>query len=156
MGKGFSLNKVSRACFLFSDSPIIVIGEAIKIIESLDLPNKLISLQKDTFSVVGVKWQTQLLLHIHESAVGIDCHQNELFDNKELGLEINDFSAHTAIRIAQWMGCNEFYFVSFDSITKNDYRSLNGKMPTWWENYKIQANKMKEFIKPLKHHWITP
>lgn len=156
MGKGYSLNDATRSIFIHEQSPIVVIGEAIKIIESLDLPNKLISLQKDTFSVVGIKWQTQLLLHVHESAVGIDCHPNELFDNEELGLEINDFSAHTAIRIGQLMGCTEFCFVSFDSVTHNDYRSLNGKLPRWWKNYRIQARKMKEFVKSINHYWITP
>ena len=156
VGKGFSLNNVTRACFLLPDAPVIVISEAIRIIEKLKLPNKLISLQKDAFTVINISWETQLLLHVHESAVEVGCLDKELFDNVELGLEINDFSALTAIRIGQLMGCNEFHFVSFDSVTKHDYRSLDGKLPPWVENYKIQARKMKQFVKPIKHSWITP
>lgn len=156
VGKGFSVNLLSKSFFIYPEAPVIVIGEAIKIIENLNLPNKLISLQKDTFSVINIKWETQLLLHVHESAVDVSCSKKELFDNIELGLEVTDFSAHSAIRIGQWMGCTEFHFVCFDSITNKDYRSMDGQLPTWWQNYEIQALRMKEFIKPIKHYWITP
>lgn len=156
VGKGYSLNRVTRECFLNEKAPVIVIGEAIRLIEELNLKNKLISLQKDEFSWINVHWETQLLLHIHESALGLHCHPKELFDNVELGLEITDFSAKTAVRIGQWMGCTEFTFVAFDSVTQQDYRSIDGRHPMWWENYKIQADQMKSFLKDVKHNWVTP
>lgn len=155
IGKGESLNKLTPN-HIAPDAVVITINQAIEKVESLNLPNKIYSLQKDRYTN-HVKPDTHLLLHVHESAKVVFSKPEERFDNLELDLQVEDFSALTAIQIAKLMGCVKFYFVSFDSVTEDNYKVYGNKTkPPYWENYQIQSKKMKEFVKDLNHEWITP
>lgn len=157
VGKGGSLNNINQNQ-IAKNGVIITLNEAITKIESLNLPNKIYSLQKDIYTT-PVKQTTTLLLHTHES---IPLHQGGLpehlkFDNLELGLDVISFSALTAIQIGKLMGGAKFYLVSFDSVTHNIMNTFNSDVkPDYWKNYELQAVMMKDFVKNIDHEWITP
>jgi hypothetical protein len=80
-----------------------------------------------------------------------------VFNNNDLGLAWNDFSALSAIRIAQYFGCNKFNFVSFDAVTNGDIKNSYDKVAkNGLPEYLQQAKVMKEFVKDLDHKFITP
>ena len=157
VGKGFSLNYITRD--YFGEGIVIAINEAIELIEPLNLPNIVYSLQKDLYTS-KVKPETRLLLHVHESAKTVNLKEIDatIFDNEDLGLRIIDFSALTAIQLGRLMGCTKFVFIAFDSVVKSDLRTYLGVTPEWSDNYTAQTRLMKAFIldRKLNHGWICP
>jgi hypothetical protein len=166
VGKGPSLHHLDRS--MIGPGVIITINDAINKIEELQLPNVTYSMQKD-----GLRGQliphdcrqhtimpkrSTLLVHKHESLLCYpDYTPRIVFDNLELGLRVHDFSALSAIRLAQLMGCNKFYFVSFDACTRKDGGQYQvEKRPIPIGSYFRQCEKMKPYLKDLDYEWITP
>lgn len=188
IGRGPSLQYLRKEDI--GEGVIIALNQSIIVIESLDLPNKTYSMQKDGGTrkkvidgiltpdchysglfcsdcgdIVRPKNAT-LLLHEHESKYCLpdypDCYSLSL---KTLGLDYNVFSFIFAIKTAQYMGCLEFNFVSFDVYTSGDkktytpgegvYESQRDKS---YEDspYKEQLDTIYPYIKDLNRKWILP
>jgi len=103
-----------------------------------------------------------LLVHKYES---INCFENYepryVFSNPDLGLDVWQFSALSAIKIAQYMGCTKLVFVCFDSMN-GDYthfekeskpQEINDRLMA---NYKLQKDRQISALKNIKHKYITP
>ena len=155
VGKGPSLQYLTKE--MIGEGVVIALNDAIAKIEELDLPNDVYAMMKDVDSEKLCVHPTRypILLHKHES---MDCFPDYfhriIFDNEKLGLYINDFSALSAIKIGELMGCWKFYFVSFDACTTGDVGVYQGSCTS--EFYPLQARVMKEFIKKYDYEWITP
>jgi hypothetical protein len=187
IGRGPSLQYLKKEDI--GDGVIIALNQSIIIIESLNLPNKTYSMQKDGGTkkrviegilspdcyysglfcsdcgdMVRPKSAT-LLLHEHESKYCFpdypDCYVLSL---KELGLECNVFSFIFAIKTAQYMGCLDFNFVSFDVYTSGDNKTYTPgegvcvmKSRHFEDSpYKEQLDTIFPYIKELNRKWILP
>ena len=173
IGKGESLTKLKRSDI--SDGIIITLNSAITKIEEIYFSNITYSMQKDGASPYFInscpyntcnkcpyglptpKYATLLVHELESVNCKPDYFHRIVFNNNEFGLAWNDFSALSAIKIAQYFGCIKFNFVSFDAVTngsiKNSFDTIavNG-LP----EYAQQAIVMKEFVKDLDHKFITP
>jgi len=173
IGKGPSLEKLRKKDI--SEGIIITLNSAILKIEQLELNNITYSMQKDGASPYFVNScpyntcnkcpydlptpkNSILLVHELESKqCKPDYRPRYVFNNNDLGLAWNDFSALSAIRIAQYFGCNKFNFVSFDAVTNGDIKNSYDKVAkNGLPEYLQQAKVMKEFVKDLDHKFITP
>lgn len=173
VGKGLSLTKLKRSDI--SDGIIITLNSAILKVEELGFTNTVYSMQKDGSSPYFVNScpfntcnkcpydlptpkSAILLVHELESKqCKPDYVERYVFNNNDLGLAWNDFSALSAIRIAQYFGCTKFNFVSFDAVTHGDIKnSFDMVAKKGLPEYLQQAIVMKEFVKNLNHEFITP
>lgn len=173
IGKGPSLERLKKSDI--SEGIIIAINQAIIKIEELGFNNVTYSMQKDGSSPYtpnncqyktcdkcpyGLPMPKSAILLVHELE-SIECKPDYkpriVFNNEVLGLAWNDFSALSAIKFAQSIGCNEFNFVSFDAVTHNDTKNSFDEIATeGLPEYLQQAEVMKEFVKDLNHKFITP
>ena len=165
IGKGPSLHNLEVSHI--GDGIIITINDAINKVEGLNLPNIIYSMQKDGLQGKLIPHDCKehsimpkrsiLLVHKHESLLCYpDYSPRIVFDNLELGLKVNDFSALSAIKLAQLMGCTKFYFVSFDACNNQDggqYQVEN--RPIRSIGYFRQCEKMKPYL-DIDYSWITP
>lgn len=102
-----------------------------------------------------LKPTTTLILHDLESKYCFPDHEKRfVFSFTELGLLKNEFSQIFTLKLAQYMGCDKFVFVSFDSQTVSDFRNhFNGvQVPA----YAQQTRRIWEYLRPLDCYWITP
>jgi len=173
IGKGKSLEKLKHEDI--GEGIIIALNQAIIKIEELDLSNPTYSMQKDGSSPYtpnncqyktcdkcpyGLPMPKSATLLVHELE-SIECKPDYkpriVFNNNNMDLAWNDFSALSAIRFAQSLGCNKFNFVSFDAVTHNDANnSFDEIAKDGLPEYLQQAIVMKEFIKDLDYKFITP
>lgn len=169
IGTGPSLNNLKRSDI--GKGVVITLNRAIEKIEDLEVNNIVYSMQKDGSSPEFINCcpyktcdkcpydlptpkRAVLLVHELESKeCKPDYWPRLVFNNNDFDLEWNAFSALSAIKIAQHLGCNKFNFVSFDACVNNDSKTAFG---TELSLYLQQAKVMKEFIKDLDHNFITP
>lgn len=183
IGKGQSLSRLREDHI--GPGPVITLNQAIIKIESLSLPNKIYSMQKDGGTrrvfpsprlipickargycqyipcdgVVEPRHTTTLLLHKLESLYCFPYHQPRyVFSMKDIGLTENQFSMVCAIKIARLMGCMHLNLVSFDSCTTGDCGEYIHGKGLIRENpgYMLQAERVAPFLKGISHTWITP
>ena len=169
IGKGLSLKLLDNS--MIGPGIIITISHAIEKVESLNLPNITYSMQKD--GVGGEQRQSTneplhncllhgirpkkaiLLVHKYGSSnCFLDYTPRMVFDNLELGLQVCDFSALSCIKIALVMGCERFFFVSFDACTTGDGHSALDNI--YYPAYFAQCDRMKQYIYKLNYKFITP
>ena len=180
IGKGPSLR------FLLAedigDGIIISLNQAIITIESLFLPNIIYSMQKDgghrrryTTSnlspicdycnecedscppVVRPKRAILLLHDLESKFCFLNYPERYVLNLGELGLDRNVFSLIFAVKTAQYMGCNKFYFASFDAITNGDQRSyIPGEGVVQNVLYGNQMDQLAPHIEGYDCEWITP
>jgi len=178
IGKGPSLFNLKREDV--GDGPIIALYEAIVPIEILGFPNPLYALQKDggmRKRVVGVvscecdfrkcddchgivrPRKATLLLHEDEARYCFpDYAPRFTFKLSEIGMPHNEFSLVCAIKIGQFMGCNQFRFVSCDAHSKGDTGNIIPVMSQAYYNhiYSVQRKILPEYLEGLDYEWITP
>uniref|UniRef100_A0A6M3XVK7 Uncharacterized protein n=1 Tax=viral metagenome TaxID=1070528 RepID=A0A6M3XVK7_9ZZZZ len=178
IGKGTSLFHLSRNDI--GNGPIIAIYEAIVPIEILNFPNELFSLQKDGGArkrnplsddpecddrqcdfckgMVTPKRAT-LLLHEKEAKYCFEDYPRRLlFTLEEIGLPNNEFSLVCALKIAQFMGCDKFRFVSCDAHANGDignFIPLFNKEYYGWI-YGMQKDILPKYLEGLDYEWVTP
>jgi len=183
IGKGPSIQYLKKENI--GNGPIIALNDAIKIIEKLDLSNDLYSLQKDGCEkrkgrnnpktwftpdcdysgegcyinnelLTSVKKTTSLLLHDLESKYCFPDHPLRfVFNLKEIRLPRNEFSQIFALKIAQYMGCNKFIFVSFDAQAIGDNRQYFNNMELN-PRYPKHKPRLEKYIVGLDCTWFTP
>lgn len=178
IGKGKSLLNLKRRDI--SAGIIIAIYEAIIPIEMLQFPNVAYSLQKDGGLSKRVPFSQSadcdgrecdycdgmvrprgsvLLLHEAEAKYCFeDYSPRYVFTLEEIGMPNNEFSLVCAVKIAKFMGCEKFKFVSFDAHTHGNYESV---VPTLAQShynwaYKEQKKILPPYLEGLDCEWITP
>lgn len=181
VGKGSSLQYIDKSYFFYKDANVITLNEAILPIEKLGLRNRIFSMQKDGASpkfrnvcqckingaypcpydmVPPRDPKTILLCHELESLECYDERSNRfLFNNEELGLTWEDFSALSAIEIArQYLGAKRLIFVSFDAHTKKDYIKYNPADGSKEQDkgYPFQRDRINARLGDTPVEWITP
>lgn len=157
IGKGPSLSFLGKEDI--GDGVIITINEALNKIEELELSNFTFSMQKD--ATFRKPKNAALLVHKHEKSFYEleDYKPRYVFDNLEMGLEWFDFSALSAIKLGQIMGCKNFIFVSFDSMIGNFLSFL----PHEWNEtaarvsgLKNQLERMKPYLDQISYDFKYP
>lgn len=167
IGSGPSLNRLKKEHF--KDGVIIALNKSIGVIKNIEPDIPVFSQQKDgnlngkrkcthpncnncPFTVDPTPYT--LLVHEHESKMCFEKHEERyVFDNKNLGLAITDFSALTAVKIGQLMGGTHFIFIGFDSINGN-FDNFNNKN-LYSKNYRTQINKQKTFLSKISHEYLN-
>lgn len=158
---------------MIGNGVVITLNDAIAKVEELYIPNDVYAMEKDGWyvgwtnhiephdcsihSIMPTRYP--VLLHKHESINCVpDYFSRIIFDNKELGLEITNPSAMSAIQIGRLMGCSKFYLVSFDACTLGDIRTyVPGKEEMITDpGYKVQCGMMDILLDKLTYEWITP
>ncbi len=165
VGKGGSYLKLNSNDF--KDGIIITINDAIKHIETLQIDNLIISMQKDgsgtdcnkdscgNCGFMSYPHNAYLLIHALESANCLPdymVHKRLIFNNHNFGLEQIDFSAMSAIAICEWLGIADIVFYGFDSV--------NGDLDSYYPdgtiensnfiNYRLQIERQLEYLKTKK------
>lgn len=184
IGKGPSLQYLTKEDIGLG--PVITINQAILKVEEIGLPNPVYSMQKDggdrkqvyipyklnppecnytsscgdkCGSMRRPKQGATLLVHKHESLYCFsDYSPRYVFDWTELGLKCNRFSQVVAIKIGILMGCEKFYFVSFDAHVNGCLYSFTPDVGIAGEfsPFKSHVWKVKRHLKGINHEWITP
>lgn len=178
IGKGKSLLNLKRSDI--GVGIIIAIYEAIIPIEMLGFLNVTYSLQKDGGLHKNVphspspdcdrrdcdycEWvvrprKSTLLLHEQEAKYCFEDYKPRyLFTLEEIGMDHNEFSLVCAIKIAQFMGCEKFKFVSCDAHTHGDTENCVPVMEQSYYDwiYHKQREILPEYLKGLNVEWITP
>lgn len=156
IGKGKSLQYIRPEHI--EPGIVIALYQAIIPIEEMGLAYPIYSLQKDHADTVPK--QATLLLHLHESKDCLPDYQPRIiFDNNDFGIPWNAFSQITAVKIAQFMGCNRVNFVCFDSFTTGSnatYIPGKGITDPNHDNYQKQKVKIADFLLTFEHKFITP
>jgi len=181
IGKGPSLANLKASDI--GDGVVIALNEAILAIEPLGLSNPVYSMQKDggkrkrpspdnlcpdcdhsddCGSGCGDMVQPKnsaLILHDLESKYCFpDYQERHVLNLQELGLPGNVFSLIFAVRTAQYMGCNQFNFVSCDAHANGNVSvfvpglGIAGKD----DLYRGQVEKLPYFTRGLDCRFITP
>jgi hypothetical protein len=138
VGKGPSLLHLRAGHF--GPGPVITLNQAIRTVEALGLPNRLLSMQKDGHWpdpctdpctkapawMVRPQPSTALLVSVANSRYCFDGHMARyLFDTeKDFGLLWTMPSVVVAIRVAELMGCTGIVFLCMDAITTGDRRTV--------------------------------
>lgn len=171
IGKGSSLNYLTPD--MIGEGVVITLNHAITKISSFCLSNPIYCMFKDGPGVFTRSLKTErcnvscdecflgysvpenatVLVHKYHSLYCFEDKKRLIFDNTEMGLDIFDFSALSAIKIAQLIGCNKIYLVSFDSVTSGDCTNILG---TGHDQYLKQHKKLFGLLKEINHEWITP
>jgi len=155
---------------------IIAMNESIYKVQSLKISNKIYSLQKHGCGVktphdackvdmFRPKAGTPVLIHEPEGAECLrDYPDRYLFNNSlELKLKPNELSSITAVRIAQFMGCDKIRFVCHDNSVNNNFTRLQPKetgghtvIVKW--NYDVKSMGLKAFLAEnnIDAKFITP
>lgn len=181
VAKGPSVLNLSRNDI--GDGPIIALYETIAIVEMLDLPNPLYALQKDggknkkhvapttilssecaSRDCDHCEWvvrpqKATLLLHDLEAEFCFpDYSPRYLFSLAEIGLRHNAFSLVCALKIAQFMGCVKFMFVSADAQAIGDLRCCLPIYPQRYydHDYEAQRRMFPPYLAGLDYGWVTP
>ena len=179
IGKGPSLAYLIKEDI--GEGPVIAINESIIKIESLDLSNPTYSMQKDggrrrkyfpadspecdySPDCDGCQYMTKperatLLVHNRESLFCFpDYEPRYVFDWRDLGMEHNDISLVTAIRIAQYMGCTSVNLVCCDLHAFGDMGVYDVDTGTISIDtlYQWQPLRLKAVFAEIDHKFITP
>lgn len=130
IGKGPSLKDIGSYKFK-DDGIIIAINESIVILEKLNLPNKLYSIQQDGRQQCMRKPknpETTLLLSKPFSGDYFPEHPNRIVYRQVEDLHVMDriFTAISAISFAKIFGCAEIVFLGFDACTDCDASYAKG------------------------------
>jgi hypothetical protein len=129
IGKGPSLDSIGIKDFPISDAPIICLNQSISVIEQLDLPNPVYSLQRDVWKDSNFAVYPKKAKIISSKACEKIFKNCYIFDT-----ELPDLSkaatAIVAIHIAKYMGCTKLIFLGFDSVTENDFTYASCFEPT--------------------------
>lgn len=127
---------------------IIALNAAILQVRKWKLNYPVYTMQKDHFIIEPQKREV-LLLHKHESAKRTHNEMAFVFNNDELGLSRGSydsgFSQQSAIRIAEYLGCNKIAFYGFDSITKGSAKRFDDLKRDMTNEYERQSKGMKDF-----------
>jgi len=185
IGKGPSLRFLKKKDI--GEGIIITINQSIIQIEALGFENTIYSLQKnggdkriksqdnlfpnceysgeckdECGNMVRPKTATLLLHDLESKYCYTDYPKRHVFNLQKIGLPCNVFSLIFAIKIALYMGCVKFKFVSFDAHTVGDFSSFIPKKGIKPENdescmlYRDQRQRIKHFITGLDCEWIMP
>lgn len=151
---------------------VLTLGMAIKEIEKLDLPNEIVSMEKDGCtehpnecdskdchhcpygSVYPQK--ARLLLHELESYECMpDYPKREFWNNeRDFGLIWRTESVLSAIELMLKWGYEKFNFYCFDAVTNGN--TENCYMDGSYGGYQSQAERLKERVQTLDHKFIQP
>lgn len=174
IGKGESLYYIDES--YFDDSDIFCINESILKIETLNLKNKIYSMQKDGYSPIYFNncpiedcnkcpqsmvypKNATLLLHEHESKNCLKGYENKIiFDNEKNGLNRFDHSAMSCVRLCKLWGYTELIMYCFDSITSNSNKSIMNKNIGEMHrgDYIIAKDYLLKELENIKHQFIEP
>ena len=180
VGSGPSLEHVKKEHFM--NGPVITINRAILSVELLNLDNHVYSMQKDGGEkkkygrhnsnpacdhspncpdICGLMRRPKkatLLVGKEESFNCLPDYQPRIvFHWGDLDLPHNEFSLLVALKLAQYMGCEKFNFISCDIHTHgNCKRYIEGEKSIVDHLYDGQVPVLKKYTEGLDCIWITP
>lgn len=173
IGKGTSLQFLKKEHI--GEGIIITLNEAILKIEEFDLPNITYSMQKDGYDAdhrnicvcknegrkdsccMVLPKKATLLVHALES---IKCFEDYtpryVFNNNDFGLEWNNPSVFSVIKVAQYMGCSKLNFLCFDSMVNGSNMGFCPGKGIYSNHYTMHKKKIMSMLKDIPHAFITP
>lgn len=183
VGKGPSLLNLTTEHF--GPGPIITLNQALRKVESLRLPNPLLSMQKDgsypivcgspceDCTVMGPRdmivpepGAALLVSKANSEWCFIDYQPRYVFDSEQdFGLDWYMPSALVALKLAELFGCTALTFVSMDACTTGDTRLVNDGVaelradPRLADSYLDTAVRLRRMLKasPIRSvEWVTP
>lgn len=182
VGRGPSLQWLTKASFSHGDGPVICINTAILAVQQLGLNNDIYSMQKDGCTsyhqrdvgcdgcdgekglMVYPNADVTLLLHEHESKNCLPNHESRIvFDSiEDLGFEWWMTSSPCAIRIAKIMGCSCIVLLCHDSLF-NDLRTVETETGDMFElkqypehNYLGIIPLVEKELQGIAHEIVSP
>ena len=168
-GKGRSLDYLRPAHFPDPAEPIFCVNQAIRILETFNLPNPLYAVQQDTTGGESCWAQsgTMLLPALFDRKRLYEDHGRKYFYfYDQFDLTKSTLTAIVALRIARFAGCSAFRFISFDAAVLGDPKKvgdwahypkcLGGHLPKSWQHYTTFERPMEQSARPNKFEWFIP
>lgn len=116
VGKGPSLDVLSKDDFPNPESPVIGINEAIHKIETLDLPNPLFVCTQDAWLKDTCRPKTAIVLaHYTAQHWYADYAKKIVYHCSEIGLPKSNLTAIHALSLGRLLKCKSFKMLCFDS-----------------------------------------
>ena len=132
VGKGPSLDKLSKEDFPNPRLPIICINESVHKVESLDLPNKVFAMQQDAWLKDTCRPKYGSLIISYSCRYWYpDCIDKYLFHHTGLWLNTNNITVVYAIALAKMFKSTGLKLLCFDACLTNniDYGKCIGYTP---------------------------
>ena len=162
VGKGPSLDSITKEFFELTDAPILCINQSIHKIESLDLPNPVYLMQQD------VVLKNECLPRKAPMIIGA-CLQywyasvtnKYVIDPKMLGFKAPCLTSLYCIELARKYGSTRLIFVSFDAcVNQNlDYADCIGASPTKGgkpTRFLKHCDRIKNQLNGMEAEYLTP
>jgi hypothetical protein len=165
VGKGPSLEFLSERHF--GGGPIVVINDAIRVVERLKLSNTIFSMQRDGVPEIMVRPEGAIL--VLQSTPGYSGLWYPDYGPRLTISPCDDFgfsvpcemSIRVAIAFALCLGCSSLSLLCCDSLANGDFRTYNTKTGkvfpgTGDGNYAAVVETAKRDLSFVKHYFVTP
>jgi len=162
IGKGPSLDRLTRNAFAEEDAPVIALNEAIHKVETLGLKNPLFALQQDAGLHATCRPKTaSILVSTNAQHWYADARNKYIFDSRKMGLSGSQLAVICAIEIAKSLGAKSFDLICFDACVNKEiaYAKCIGYEPTRGGDPKRFLNHRKHIEKHIKGfvvNWVIP
>lgn len=121
VGKGPSLDKLSKADFDNPRLPVICINESIHKVETLDLPNKVFAIQQDAWLKDTCRPEFAGLILSYSCRYWYpDVAEKYIFHYSQLGLKTNNITVVYALSLAKTFDSTGFRMLCFDACMNKD------------------------------------
>jgi len=121
VGKGPSLDMVTKETFEDRSAPVIALNESVRIVQSLDIANPLYSLQQDGMERCMVRPQRGTLMLSEVSKHYFpDYYPRLLYDRVAMGLSPIEPACIVAMHFAKKWGYDRVIFLAFDACMNGD------------------------------------
>ena len=162
VGKGPSLDTLTRADFKNYSAPIMALNEAIHKVESLNLPNPTFCVQQDArLKATCLPKKSPIFVSCKAINYYADYDKAYVFENKRLRLSKDALSVSAALRLSGFLGTLEYKLICFDACVNGNtdyadavgYASTKGGPPS-----RFLAHRKRILTKTdgLKVSWLIP
>ena len=154
IGKGSSLDNISKDIFTSPDAVIIAINESIYKVEGLGLPNDIFGLQCDALLRNTCKPDKSPLLISHHIQYFYPKMDNKyVFSYAEHIIHAQSLSAQICLSLIKMMGVKHITMVAFDACVEGDvtYADCIGHPPEGdAERFRTHCNRIRNTVRELQ------
>jgi len=162
VGKGPSLDKLTRNDFKDRSAPVMALNEAIHVVEALKLPNPVFCVQQDA--------RLKARCQPKDAPIFVSCKAANyyagygkafIFENRRLRLSKDALSVSAALRLSGFLGTTEYILLCFDACVtgSTDYADAIGYKSTWGgppSRFLAHRKRILKHTDGLKVTWLIP
>lgn len=159
IGKGISIDKLTRSIFENSSLPIVCINQSIHHIEEMDLPNPIFMIQTEgSLKDQAKPKKAAVLVSYVAHHYFTDYDNTYIFNSGMLGLGApNPYAVINALAMAKMFDAKIVHMISFDCYTHDDidYSKRYPRISSP-NTLRVQKGMIDKAIEGMHINWITP